>query len=166
MIALLSTADTDLLAAQASGEDWLLANPARLDPLELPELLGDVKIVVLRLLGGKATWPQGLSAVLDLGLPTLVLGGEAVADPELMALSTVPVGIATQALAYLVAGGAENFSSLAAFCGTRFCSQVKLSRRRNIFLNSEHMRPNVMRFQGASSSCCCLLSCTCGEWEY
>lgn len=115
MIALLSTADTDLLAAKASGEDWFLANPARLDPSELPELLGDAKIVVLRLLGGKATWPQGLSAILDLGLPTLVLGGEAVADPELMALSTVPAGIATQALAYLVAGGAENFSSLAAF---------------------------------------------------
>ncbi|MEK6648434.1 MAG: cobaltochelatase subunit CobN, partial [Actinomycetota bacterium] len=115
MIALLSTADTDLLAAQASGEGWFLANPSRLDPLELPELLGDAKIVVLRLLGGKATWPQGLSAVLDLGLPTLVLGGEAVADPELMAFSTVPAGIATQALAYLIAGGAENFSSLAAF---------------------------------------------------
>lgn len=115
MIALLSTADTDLLAAKASGENWLLANPARLDPSTLPSLLSDTKIVVLRLLGGKATWPQGLTAVLDLGLPTLVLGGEALADPELMALSTVPAGIATQALAYLVAGGAENLSSLAAF---------------------------------------------------
>jgi len=115
VIALLSTADTDLLAAKASGEDWLLANPSRLDLSTLPTLLNDANIVVLRLLGGKATWPEGLAAVLELGLPTLVLGGESLADPELMALSTVPAGIATQALDYLVAGGAGNFLSLASF---------------------------------------------------
>ncbi|HWC79214.1 MAG TPA: cobaltochelatase subunit CobN, partial [Pseudonocardiaceae bacterium] len=53
--------------------------------------------------------------VLSAGLPTVCLGGEAVADPELMELSSVPVGVATQALAYLVEGGPDNLAALAAF---------------------------------------------------
>jgi len=44
-----------------------------------------------------------------------VLGGEAVPDAELMALSTVPGGVAAEALNYLTAGGPANLAQLAKF---------------------------------------------------
>ena len=112
---LLSTADTDLLAAARSDAGWRVANPARTDPDAVPDLVRGVDLVVVRLLGGRRTWPEGLDAVLATGLPTVVLGGEANPDAELMAASTVPSGVATEALAYLVQGGAANLRELAAF---------------------------------------------------
>ncbi|MEU7780780.1 cobaltochelatase subunit CobN [Micromonospora parva] len=114
-ILLLSTADTDLLAARASGADYRLANPARVTADEVPALLDGVALVVVRLLGGRQAWPDGLAAVLATGVPTVVLGGEATPDAELMASSTVPSGVATQALAYLVEGGPDNLGQLARF---------------------------------------------------
>ncbi|WP_327040652.1 cobaltochelatase subunit CobN [Micromonospora ureilytica] len=114
-ILLLSTADTDLLAARASGADYRLANPARVTVEEVPALLDGVALVVVRLLGGRQAWPDGLAAVLATGVPTVVLGGEALPDAELMAISTVPSGVVTQALAYLVEGGPDNLGQLARF---------------------------------------------------
>ncbi|MBQ0901123.1 cobaltochelatase subunit CobN [Micromonospora sp. U21] len=114
-ILLLSTADTDLLAARASGADYRLANPVRVAADEVPALLDGVDLVVVRLLGGRQAWPDGLARVLATGLPTVVLGGEAVPDAELMAVSTVPSGVVTEALAYLVEGGPENLGQLARF---------------------------------------------------
>ena len=113
MIVLFSTADTDLLAARASGERWRVANPSRVPATQVPGLLEGARIVVVRLLGGRAAWPEGLDAVLGSGLPTLVLGGEAAADAELMSASTAPIGIAQEALAYLVEGGPNNLRALA-----------------------------------------------------
>ncbi|SBV25849.1 cobaltochelatase CobN subunit [Micromonospora krabiensis] len=118
---MLSTADTDLLAARASGADYRLANPARLDADAVPALLDGVDLAVVRLLGGRPAWPDGLAAVLASGVPTVVLGGEAVPDADLMAASTVPSGVATQALAYLVEGGPANLAQL-----TRFLSDTVL----------------------------------------
>ncbi|RAO59985.1 cobaltochelatase subunit CobN [Micromonospora saelicesensis] len=118
-ILLLSTADTDLLAARASGADYRLANPSRVAAEEVPALLDGVALVVVRLLGGRQAWPDGLAAVLATGVPTVVLGGEALPDAELMAISTVPSGVVTQALAYLVEGGPDNLGELARFlCDT------------------------------------------------
>ncbi|HLH84146.1 MAG TPA: cobaltochelatase subunit CobN [Trebonia sp.] len=114
-ILLLSAADTDLLAARASGGPWRLANPARTGPADLPPLLDGVFCVVVRLLGGRRSWPEGLAAVLGSGLPAVVLSGEPVPDAELMALSTVPAGVAAQALAYLREGGPGNLAQLARF---------------------------------------------------
>ncbi|MBA2471210.1 MAG: cobaltochelatase subunit CobN [Pseudonocardiales bacterium] len=114
-ILLLSTADTDLLAAGACGADYRLANPARTEPSELPALLDGVDVVVLRLLGGRRAWEAGLEALLSARLPTVCLGGEAIPDAELMASSTVPAGVAAQALRYLVAGGPANLGELAWF---------------------------------------------------
>ncbi|MGC4746189.1 cobaltochelatase subunit CobN [Micromonospora sp. DT201] len=114
-ILLLSTADTDLLAARASGADYRLANPARVTADEVPALLDGVALVVVRLLGGRQAWPDGLAAVLASGVPTVVLGGEALPDAELMAISTVPSGVVTQALAYLVEGGPDNLGQMARF---------------------------------------------------
>ncbi|MET7708637.1 cobaltochelatase subunit CobN [Micromonospora sp. NPDC005413] len=114
-ILLLSTADTDLLAARASDADYRLANPARVPADEVPALLDGVDLVVVRLLGGRQAWPDGLAVVLATGVPTVVLGGEALPDAELMAISTVPSGVVTQALAYLVEGGPDNLGQLARF---------------------------------------------------
>ncbi|MFC0545045.1 cobaltochelatase subunit CobN [Kutzneria chonburiensis] len=114
-VLLLSTADTDLLAARASGADYTVGNPARLEVEELPALLRDADLVVVRLLGGKRAWEEGLDAVLAANKPTVCLGGEASPDAELMAVSTVPAGVATQALAYLVEGGPANLGQLAGF---------------------------------------------------
>ncbi len=114
-ILLLSTADTDLLAARACGADYRLANPARTEPTELPTLLEGIDVVVLRLLGGRRAWEPGLEVLLRAGLPTVCLGGEATPDAELMASSTVPAGVAAEALRYLVAGGPGNLGQLARF---------------------------------------------------
>ena len=76
MILLLSTSDTDLLTAKASGADYRLANPSRLlVDADLPELLAGADLVVVRILGGRRMWEQGLDAVLAAGLPTVVLSG-------------------------------------------------------------------------------------------
>ncbi len=112
---LLSTADTELLAARSSGAGWRTANPARTAPEEVAALLEGASAVVVRLLGGRRTWPAGLDAVLASGVPAVVLGGEATPDAELMALSTVPAGVATEVLAYLREGGVDNLRELAAF---------------------------------------------------
>jgi cobaltochelatase CobN len=114
-ILLLSTADTDLLAARSCGADYRLANPARTQPTELLALLDGVDVVVLRLLGGRRAWEPGLAALLRARLPTVCLGGEAAPDAELMATSTVPAGVTAEALRYLVAGGPANLEQLARF---------------------------------------------------
>jgi cobaltochelatase CobN len=114
-ILLLSTSDTDLLAARASGAGYRLANPARLDPAGLPPLLEGAGVVVVRLLGGEQAWPGGLAALRGDGRPLIVLGGEMVPDAALMALSSVPAGIAAQAHEYLAHGGPGNLGELAKF---------------------------------------------------
>ncbi|HEU4675344.1 MAG TPA: hypothetical protein VFS29_05120, partial [Motilibacteraceae bacterium] len=109
---LLSTADTELLAATRSGAGWRVANPARTAAEDVPALVDGVDAVVVRLLGGRRSWPEGLDAVLAADRPTVVLGGEQTPDAALMALSTVPSGVAAQALAYLAEGGPDNLAEL------------------------------------------------------
>ncbi|MCA1836991.1 MAG: cobaltochelatase subunit CobN, partial [Actinobacteria bacterium] len=114
-ILLLSTADTDLLAARSCGAGYRLANPARIEPTELPALLDSVDVVLLRLLGGRRAWETGLEALERAGVPMVCVGGEATPDAELMAISTVPAGVVAEALRYLVAGGPANLAQLARF---------------------------------------------------
>ncbi|TDD21288.1 cobaltochelatase subunit CobN [Kribbella turkmenica] len=112
---MLSTADTDLLAAAEAEAGWKVANPARLDLAGLAPLLAAAEIVVVRLLGGRRAWEEGLAAVLASGRPAVVVSGEAAPDAELMSLSTVPAGAVTEALAYLREGGSDNLRNLAGF---------------------------------------------------
>jgi len=105
VIVLLSTSDTDLLSARASGAAYRLANPARLAVPDLPPLLDGATAVVVRILGGRQAWADGLDAVTASGVPTIVLGGEVTPDAELMRLSTVPGGVVAEAHAYLAHGG-------------------------------------------------------------
>jgi cobaltochelatase CobN len=113
VILLLSTSDTDLLSARASGADYRWANPARLLVEEdLPGLLDGADLVVVRILGGRRAWEEGLDAVLASGLPVVVLGGEHAPDAELMECSTVTAGVSAEAHNYLAEGGADNLAQL------------------------------------------------------
>ncbi|MVO90718.1 cobaltochelatase subunit CobN [Streptomyces sp. p1417] len=116
-ILLLSTSDTDLLSARAAAGPvrFRFANPARLDLEALPGLLDGVDLVVVRLLGGIRAWQDGLDQLLSDGRPVVVLTGEQAPDAQLMAASTVPVGIAAEAHAYLAHGGPANLEQLARF---------------------------------------------------
>jgi cobaltochelatase CobN len=112
---LLSTADTELLAARSSGAPWRVANPSRVDSSDtaaLSALVGEASVIVLRLLGGTQAWPGGIDALRQAGRPLVVLGGETAPDAQLMASSTVPAGVAAEALAYLSQGGPANLREL------------------------------------------------------
>ncbi|WSZ00737.1 cobaltochelatase subunit CobN [Streptomyces sp. NBC_00872] len=145
MILLLSTSDTDLLSARAAGGPvpYRYANPARLALDELPALLEGVGLVVVRLLGGLRAWQDGIDLLLGDGAadrsadadgdgdgdadgpaprtpfagrpPVVVLTGEQAPDAQLMEASTVPIGIAAEAHAYLAHGGPANLEQLARF---------------------------------------------------
>ncbi|MBG0816703.1 cobaltochelatase subunit CobN [Planomonospora sp. ID82291] len=118
MILLLSTSDTDLLSARASGAAYRLGNPARLAAADLPPLLEGVDLVVVRLLGGRRAWEEGLDALLAGPRPVVVLGGEQAPDAELMELSGrggVPGGVCAEAHAYLAHGGPANLAELHRF---------------------------------------------------
>ncbi|NNN34808.1 cobaltochelatase subunit CobN [Streptomyces sp. S3(2020)] len=117
MILLLSTSDTDLLSARAARGPvaYRFANPSRLPLDDLPALLDGVQLVVVRLLGGLRAWEDGLDLLLSVGRPVVVLTGEQAPDAQLMAASTVPVGIAAEAHAYLAHGGPANLEQLARF---------------------------------------------------
>jgi cobaltochelatase CobN len=112
VILLLSTSDTDLLSARASGAGYRLGNPARLLLDDLPALLDGTDLVVVRVLGGRRAWEQGLDAVRASGVPLVALGGEMAPDAELMECSTVPGGVAADAHNYLAEGGAANLRQL------------------------------------------------------
>ncbi|MFN2539083.1 MAG: cobaltochelatase subunit CobN [Mycobacteriales bacterium] len=114
-VLLLSTSDTDLLSARASGADYRLANPNRLAVEDLPALADGADLVVLRLLGTRRSWEEGIDALLAMPQPLVVLTGELLPNPELMAISTVPLGVAQEAHGYLAQGGKHNLRQLHAF---------------------------------------------------
>lgn len=112
-IALLSTSDTDLLSARASGADWVYGNPARLTENEIGQLLDGADLVIARILGSPDDVP---AAVLGSEVPRIVLGGEQSPNAQLMEQSNVPIGVAAEAHRYLAEGGPANLAQLHAFC--------------------------------------------------
>ncbi|WP_375000731.1 cobaltochelatase subunit CobN [Aeromicrobium sp. CTD01-1L150] len=110
-IALLSTSDTDLLSARASGADYVHANPTR----GIDEQVADADLVIARVLGSAHDVRELiLDHVPD--VPLVVLGGEQSPSAELMEMSTVPIGVAAEAHRYLAEGGPANLAQLHAFC--------------------------------------------------
>lgn len=114
-ILILSTSDTDLLSARASGANYRWANPSRIHVDDLPDLLDGMGAVVVRLLGGRRGWEEGIDAVIASGVPAVVVSGEQAPDAELMECSTVPGGVALQVHRYLAEGGTANLQQLHAF---------------------------------------------------
>ena len=126
-IALLSTSDTDLLSARASGADYVWANPARpghqLGHQSMAQLTAQLTaqtiegcdLVVGRILGSPQDLCSGFARIKATGMPVVVLGGEQTPNDELMELSSVPIGVAADAHRYLAEGGPENLAQLHAF---------------------------------------------------
>ncbi|MGN0065255.1 MAG: cobaltochelatase subunit CobN [Nocardioides sp.] len=113
-IALLSTSDTDLLSARTSGAPYTLANPGRTDAATLAATVEGADLVVVRFLGSPHELWDGFDGLRGTA-PLVVLGGEQQPSAELMELSTVPIGVAAQAHAYLAEGGPANLAQLHAF---------------------------------------------------
>jgi cobaltochelatase CobN len=76
-------------------------------------VLGQAKVIVLRLLGGKSYWSYGLEVLKEIsqesGAFLLVLPGDNRPDPDLMSHSTVSLAIAHRLWCYLTEGGVENW---------------------------------------------------------
>ncbi|GEP39846.1 cobaltochelatase CobN [Nocardioides psychrotolerans] len=114
-IALLSTSDTDLLSARASGADYVWANPSRPGHQSMAETIEGADLVLGRILGSPQDLCSGFARIRRTGMPMVVLGGEQTPSAELMELSTVPVGTAAEAHRYLAEGGPANLAQLHAF---------------------------------------------------
>ncbi|MEO6712058.1 MAG: cobaltochelatase subunit CobN [Mycobacteriales bacterium] len=127
-IVVLSTADTDLLAARAAAASLpagfarvVTANPATSEVVDL----SGVVLVVVRLLGGRGAWPDGFAALrascADAAIPLVALGGEESPDAAMSALSSVPAGVTRAAHEYFAAGGVGNLAQ-----GLRFLADTVL----------------------------------------
>jgi cobaltochelatase CobN len=124
-IALLSTSDTDLLSARASGADYALANPARSAHTELGAALEACDLIVARILGSPSLLCGGFERFRASGKPMVVLGGEQAPNAELMEISNVPIGVAADAHVYLAHGGPDNLRQLHTFlCDTLLLTGV------------------------------------------
>jgi cobaltochelatase CobN len=118
-----SNADTELLALR-SVVDELAHDVGRVrwfhpDRVEGVPLLDGVDVVVVRLLGGAGAWADGFASLREQcaarGIPFVAAGGETAPDPDLVAASSVPTGVAAHAHAYLAAGGPSNIANLLRF---------------------------------------------------
>ncbi|MFL5820217.1 MAG: cobaltochelatase subunit CobN [Solirubrobacteraceae bacterium] len=128
MIVLLTTADTEILAAAGAVETLPAGfprvrcdNPSRAEDRNtfLDEVLTGARAVLVRLLGGRRAWREGLEELSRRcaadGIPLVAVGGEAEPDAELTALSTAPAGVVAEAFEYLRHGGVENTAQLLRF---------------------------------------------------
>ncbi|WJZ02608.1 cobaltochelatase subunit CobN [Corynebacterium freiburgense] len=119
MFLLLSTSDTDLLSAKSANDsevvDFHFANPTLLSSQLLEEHLEQAELIIVRLLGGKRAWEEGLEQVIATGKPVVVVSGELAVDAELTDISTVPAGVVTTAHTYLAEGGTKNLEHLYRF---------------------------------------------------
>ncbi|HMG27774.1 MAG TPA: cobaltochelatase subunit CobN, partial [Acidimicrobiia bacterium] len=127
MILVLTNADTEILGLRAVLEGLppgfpavRAANPTALDA---PPNLDDVRVVLVRLLGGRRAWEQPFAALrrecTARGVPLLAFGGEVVPDAELAAVSTVPPYVVAGAFEYLARGGLANLEHLLRFVADR-----------------------------------------------
>ena len=114
-IALVSTSDTDLLSARASGADYFYVNPSKAVHAEMAETFAAADLIVARILGSPKSLCTGFARIRGEGQPMVMLGGEQAPDASLMELSTVPIGVAADAHVYLAQGGPENLRQLHAF---------------------------------------------------
>ncbi|MEM9037194.1 MAG: cobaltochelatase subunit CobN [Actinomycetota bacterium] len=128
MLLLVSNADTELLALRSVIDDlpdevgtvrW--AHPDRVDDIDLVD---GVRVVVVRLLGGRDAWIDDDGAPMvdrlratcaERDVAFVAVGGEVAPDPDLLVSSTVPTGVATEVHRYLAAGGPANLANLVRF---------------------------------------------------
>ncbi|MDA8071804.1 MAG: cobaltochelatase subunit CobN [Actinomycetota bacterium] len=123
MILFLTNADTELLALRVAAESMPEGFPAvrGANPDRLPSApsVDGVRVVLVRLLGGRQAWREQFDDLrlrcVSGGVALLAFGGESVPDAELTGLSTVASATVTEAFAYLVHGGVANVTQLLRF---------------------------------------------------
>jgi cobaltochelatase CobN len=131
-IVVLTAADTEIAALAAAqtrrvgAPSLRLANLARLQhnlsvDIHAEKVVASAKLVVVRLLGGRAYWPYGVDRIVEVcragGIPLALLPGDDKPDPDLASLSTLPAEDLARLWHYLVEGGianAERFLGFAA----------------------------------------------------
>ncbi|MET1005236.1 MAG: cobaltochelatase subunit CobN, partial [Propionibacteriaceae bacterium] len=151
-IALLSTSDTDLLSARASGADYTYVNPTKAVHTEMAAAFESADLIVARILGSPQDLCGGFDRIRATGKPMVVLGGEQAPDAALMEMSTVPMGIARDAHVYLAQGGTDNLAQLHAFLSdTVLLTGVGFEPPVEQPLWGELARPSALRPQGASA---------------
>jgi cobaltochelatase CobN len=127
-LVLLTAADTEVLIWSAAIERLPAGFPSvrslNLDRLRdqrvfdvyLDDVLQNSRVVLVRVLGGVGYWREQLDALHLLararGLALLCLPGDALPDPDLLALSTVPLPLVDAAWRYCTAGGVANATAL------------------------------------------------------
>jgi cobaltochelatase CobN len=127
VILFLTHADTEILALRVLSEGLppgfppvRAANPSRLGG---PPPLAGARLVVVRLLGGRRAWQPHFeslrSACAAASVPLLAFGGEAWADPEMAAASSVDPQLWAAAFDYLAEAGTENLEQLLRFLADR-----------------------------------------------
>src|SRR5918994_6898149 len=110
----LTTADTEIMAAARATEllpagfpEARCANPTKLEEPRtfFEEALPETGVVMVRLLGGRRAWPEGLAELrrrcAELGIPLLAFGGEAEPDAGALPPSPPPLGAVAEAFEYL-----------------------------------------------------------------
>jgi cobaltochelatase CobN len=133
-IVFLSAADTELAClAQAQAQLGVDAPSLRLANLLFlghnlsidnyaEGVIGQARLVIVRLLGGQRYWPYGAEQVSDIcrrgRIALAFLPGDDQPDPELAALSTLPPDVVHRLWQYCVQGGIENARDLLAYAGT------------------------------------------------
>ncbi|MEH2117257.1 cobaltochelatase subunit CobN [Nostoc sp.] len=124
-LVLITAADTDIqtLAAAvtklpASFPALRVANLLQLQQQLSVDTYGEqvlelAQVIILRLLGGRSYWGYGLEVVQEIvqrnGRSLIVMPGDDAFDPDLISLSTVPLGVVNQVWQYFSEGGVENF---------------------------------------------------------
>lgn len=133
MLRLITTADTEILAAAAAVRrlpeafpEVRCANPGGITDHDafLDDVLDGARVVVCRILGGRRGWDGGADRLAARcrqdGIALIALGGEARPDAEMTALSTVPAGAVAQAGEYLRNGDVDNVEQLLRFLADTF----------------------------------------------
>jgi len=130
-IVVLSAADTDLAClAQAwrGGPTGLrLANLMRLGhnlsvDLYVDQVIERARLVVVRLLGGRAYWPYGVEQIAAAGrrkgIAVAFVPGSGEPDPDLTAASTLPPEVVERLWRYLLHGGPDNARAFLTYAGS------------------------------------------------
>ncbi|NEO87095.1 MAG: cobaltochelatase subunit CobN [Spirulina sp. SIO3F2] len=138
-IVFLTSADTEIQTLAAAlpqlSSDFPAIRALNLLQLQQPFSIDDygdtvlrqARVIILRLLGGRAYWSYGLEVVKEFATETgaalFVLPGDDRPDPDLMSHSTVALTQVHQLWQYLLAGGVANVAN-----GLRYAANVGLGR--------------------------------------
>jgi cobaltochelatase CobN len=137
-IVVLSAADTEL-ACLARAQARIVARAGEMAPsarlanlmhlahnlsvdLYVEKVIGDARLVIVRLIGGFGYWPYGIEQIAGIarekGIALAVIPGDDKPDAELMAYSTLDPAAVQRIWTYLVQGGVDNATSMLGFAGT------------------------------------------------